>query len=339
MIAQGMNSNRSPGGNQLFQLDQQMRQLVDDASVPLEQKLQQYYNTLKRYQHVYKETYDKPVSVKVVDEDKQLLGKLPVSEVDLVNRLPKPKRQSAKLLLKYVQNNPNISWNNANELVLKGRRVPGSNIYDLITDISKDGRNRAPAIGWEEFTTSLIQQNIPKEAVGNATRWQYIRNKLAPGLPTLPIPPPPPPPPPLPQAPRVPVPQIPVPMPLVPQVQVRAPAQPPQFPPVPPQLPSVPPALEGESEEEEDEEDLFHSPPPVTSRETEEEEEEKLLQKFRSPKTVAQSSPPIAKRLRSARTTSMRGGVSGITTRGSVRGGTSGRRGQLGFGFQWERLY
>ena len=166
--------------NQLSLLDQQMKTILDDSTVPAETKLQQYYNTLRRYENLHATRVPIPVTVEepkkpapvVVPAEQQL----PVSENEVLETVPKTQRQNAKLLLKYVKENPEISFNPQKELVYRGNRVAGSNIFDLVNDMTRNRKHQVPAVGWQEFTEALMTNNIPQGAVGNKQRWEYIRN-------------------------------------------------------------------------------------------------------------------------------------------------------------------
>ena len=170
--------------NQLSLLDQQMKSILDDGSVAPEMKLHQYYNTLRRYETLQGNAARVPVPVTI--EEKQIAvppsapeaaEPLPVAENELIETVPKTQRQNAKLLLKYIKENPEISWNAQKELLYRGNRVPGSNIFDLVNDTTRNRKNQVPAAGWQEFTEALMSQNIPQGAVGNRQRWQFIRNQ------------------------------------------------------------------------------------------------------------------------------------------------------------------
>ena len=153
--------HHSPSGailGQLSLLDQQMKSVLDDTSTTPELKLQKYYSTLRRYETLQDNSSHMSVPVRV-DEGSVIKRDAPTSlpalESAILEQVPKPQRQSAKLLLEHVKENPDISWNQNRELVHKGSVVTGSNIFDLISDFSRNRRNQAPAQGWKEFTDAL----------------------------------------------------------------------------------------------------------------------------------------------------------------------------------------
>ncbi len=173
---------------QLSLLDQQMKSVLDDATTSPDVKLGKYYSTLRRYETLQDNAAQIPVPVRIQEKrlpidpaaveptplDQQ---ELPVGEGEILEQVPHTQQRNAKLLLRYIKENPNIKWNRNKELVVEGSRVAGSNIFDLVSDMTRNRKNPTPATGWQEFTDTLLQQNIPEGAVGNKQRWQYIMNK------------------------------------------------------------------------------------------------------------------------------------------------------------------
>jgi len=175
----------APAINQLSLLDQQMKSILDNEHIPPELKLQQYHNNLRRFGHIQDDAFRVPVPVKLDREQAELFtpktketGDLPVSEHDIMERIPQAQRRNAKLLLEHIRHNPSLRWNDRKELVYNGQRVPNSNFYDLVLDISQNRKQEPPAHGWKEFTEALVSQNIPAGAIGNTYRRQQIRHYM-----------------------------------------------------------------------------------------------------------------------------------------------------------------
>ncbi len=164
--------------NQLSSLDQDMRRILEDYSISPESKLTQYYNTLRRYDTVQGTVgkIERQKTTPTITTPNKMES--PLLDEDLLENVPKSQRNNAKLLLKYVKENPSLKWNSAKELIFNGKRIPGSNIIDLVNDTTRNAKNRAPVTGWKEFTEALMQKNIPRQAVGNNKRWEYIRNQI-----------------------------------------------------------------------------------------------------------------------------------------------------------------
>ncbi len=193
MALQSSMQQHLPSGpilNQLSSLDQQMKYILEDSTHGPESKLNQYYNVLRRYDTMQDNATRIPVPVKIegmkiptetnTTQQPTELETLPMSENEILETVPKNQRNTVKILLKYIRENPSISWNRAKELVHNGQRIPGSNFIDLVLDIMKNRKNQVPAAGWEDFTNALIRENVPQGAIGNTQRWQYIMNQLRP---------------------------------------------------------------------------------------------------------------------------------------------------------------
>ncbi len=172
-----------PTLNQLSLLDQQMKNILEDKNMPADMKYKQYFNTLHRYDALQENSEQKPIPVAVREEKPQQKSHvLPVSENELLENVPITQRRGTRLLMKYIKDNPDITWNNANEMVYKGERIPQSNIYDLVADISRNRRNQRPAVGWYQLAEALTEQNIPETAIGNKQRWAELRQDAVPQM-------------------------------------------------------------------------------------------------------------------------------------------------------------
>ncbi len=170
----------APALSQLSNLDQWMRMILEDKSLFTDLKFKQYYNTLHHYGALKENAEQTPIPVRIQDstiKKSQHAVQLPTNETDLLATVPLAQKRGARLLLKYVRENPEMEWNEAKELVYKGDRIPRSNIFDLISDASRSRKNAVPPIGWQEFANALIAQNVPQNAIGNKHRWEYIARK------------------------------------------------------------------------------------------------------------------------------------------------------------------
>ena len=171
----------APAYNQLSVLDQQMKSVLENSTLSPEQKLQLYYNSLRRFGEIQNSEIRVPVPVRIqpeterVEEAPKEENTLPIPDSDLLSRIPKNKRRGAKLLLDYIRKNPDVRWNAANELIYRGQRIPKSNIYDLLRDFSEDSqKNQKSPAGWRELQEALSMQNLPRGAIGNRTHQELL---------------------------------------------------------------------------------------------------------------------------------------------------------------------
>ncbi len=173
-------TQQAPTLSQLSNLDQQMKSILEDSTISTDVKFKQYYNTLHRYGALKENAEQAPIPVKIQENSKirQLLSD--DDDSDLLAAVPLAQKRGARLLLKYVRENPEMQWNEAKELIYNGVRIPHSNIVDLISDTSRNRKTAVPAIGWQEFADALMAQNVPENAIGNKNRWEYIARRGAP---------------------------------------------------------------------------------------------------------------------------------------------------------------
>ena len=177
--AQQQHLPSAPILKEMSSLDNQMKDILNNPGMPPELKYKQYFNALQRYDAIHENAYNQhsapqppPPDIPWRKPEKQL----PVGEEELLQQIPKPQQRGAKLLVNYIKNNPDLSWNEAKELVYKGNRIPHSNIYDLISNASRNRKHAASPRGWRQFTNALIDQNVPEGAIGNVKLWQHIRD-------------------------------------------------------------------------------------------------------------------------------------------------------------------
>ena len=160
-----------PALAQLSALDMQMKSILESKEMTDEMKFKKYYSTLRQYEEMRQ---DKSATVPMVVEKPAATGALPIPEHELLETVPKAQQRGTKILLKYVQENPDLQWNEQKELVYRGTRIPNSNIISLVSDISRNRKNAVLPSGWKEFAYALADQNIPIEAVGNKQRWEFM---------------------------------------------------------------------------------------------------------------------------------------------------------------------
>ena len=82
-------------------------------------------------------------------------------------------RKKAKLLVSWLENNPNLSWDEDGRVKMYGKPVAGSNIVDLVNDVLRQRKDTEPR-GWEPFAEVLRDMNVPQDFVGNKKRWEWM---------------------------------------------------------------------------------------------------------------------------------------------------------------------
>ena len=150
-------------GEQLVSLDREMKTILNQETDD-DRKAQMYYQTLQKYQNA-KEMVQKPPVATVVEP----------KAGSFVDDIPKPQKSKAEKIFNWLERVPaDISWN------LKGEvdGIPGSNIADLVTELSKAPSKTAPK-GFAEFAEALRKANIPKTLVSNQKHWDTHFNVVA----------------------------------------------------------------------------------------------------------------------------------------------------------------
>ncbi|XP_044591455.1 uncharacterized protein LOC123269684 [Cotesia glomerata] len=93
----------------------------------------------------------------------------------IIESVPKKLRSNCARVLKRLRKAPTalISWDDRGCVTIKGRKIPHSNITDLVNDIIRP-RRQAKAIGRQQFAKVLQTLNIPREFIGNRAYFNNV---------------------------------------------------------------------------------------------------------------------------------------------------------------------
>src|SRR5688572_28399856 len=161
------------------------RNIADDEKAKL------YSNSLSRYLNI-----DKPnvVSTTLKSEDvtasdvvaataTATTASEKASESDSKNveslvleTVPKKWKSQASRLLTHIKNNPDVTWSEKGELVLKNTTIPKTHAVDLVNDLLRKRTSTSSPSGWKQLANALKDYNIPHELIGNEDRWKYINS-------------------------------------------------------------------------------------------------------------------------------------------------------------------
>ena len=137
---------------QLSNLDEQMKRIIDSAE-PSDVKAKHYEQIIQTYFNIRSK------------DDQPIATVQPVNPAWLTG-LGKSYASKGKMLEEFVKSGSGLQWNEKNEIIYKGNRIAGSNIIDLIHTFSKPKVAKKP-VGWKEFGSALIDNNVPRAAIGN----------------------------------------------------------------------------------------------------------------------------------------------------------------------------
>ena len=91
-----------------------------------------------------------------------------------VESVPQRFQKKAKQLLKHVERIKDLSWTPAGEMVYRGQKIPRSNIVDLVGDMMRHRRSVPDPAGWKVFASALKRSNVPLEFIGHQGRRRWV---------------------------------------------------------------------------------------------------------------------------------------------------------------------
>ena len=155
-------------GQQLVTLDTEMKDILN-AELPDAVKAQKYFQTLQKYMTT-KEIATTPKEVKKE-------ATTPTSTLSPVDDVPIKQRKKAEQIFNWIKRvaPDTISWNRRGEV----EGIPGSNIADLVTELTKVRSTTTPA-GFAQFTDLVKDANIPQALVANKDHWDTYFNPAPP---------------------------------------------------------------------------------------------------------------------------------------------------------------
>jgi|SRR5688572_1644752 len=156
------------------------RNIADDEKAKL------YSNSLSRYLNIDKpnvvtttfksedvtasDVVDAAASEKASESDSKNVESL------VLETVPKKWKSQASRLLTHIKNNPDVTWSEKGELVLKNTTIPKTHAVDLVNDLLRKRTSTSSPSGWKQLANALKDYNIPHELIGNEDRWKYINS-------------------------------------------------------------------------------------------------------------------------------------------------------------------
>lgn len=173
----------SPLIKSMSSLNQQMNNILDDASMPAEMKIKNHDQMFQRYLNYQKQQENHIPTVKIHSsvESKPQEPQLqkpqdgpsenkPISDTEILDTVPKRFRPQAEGLLRWMKKSPEaVQWDDKGEVILDGKSIRGSSISDLINDSLRTRKGFNPT-GRDDFTQVLAKLNTPEDFVRNDDR-------------------------------------------------------------------------------------------------------------------------------------------------------------------------
>ena len=153
------------------------RNIADDEKAKL------YSNSLSRYLNI-----DKPSIVTTTSKSDDVTAAAVAASATTIENATDPKnveslvletvpkkwKSQASRLLTHIKNNPDVTWSEKGELVLKNKTIPKTHVVDLLNDLLRKRTSTPSPSGWKQLANALKDYNIPHELIGNEDRWNYI---------------------------------------------------------------------------------------------------------------------------------------------------------------------
>ena len=162
----------------LTNLDREMLTILKDDSLPIDVKHLKYNQILKKFQTAKHES-EKPIKIEIhkMSTDSKEFDEEPAQydslQDEITDTVPHRFQKQANLLLKYARKSPHIKWSDKGEMIVDGNKIVGSNIVDIINDLSRD-RKTQPALGSDVFLKKLVDENVPTEIIVNKKRLSLL---------------------------------------------------------------------------------------------------------------------------------------------------------------------
>jgi hypothetical protein len=153
--------NKDPNLQALNKLEGQMIDTLEANKMSNEEKLALYQNLFHRYGNIDRqqrqETSPQPTLVTRPSIDQ------------LTEYIPKNQKMKGKILLDFLNNNPDVKWTDRGQVVVKGEVVEDSNMVDVFRELLRDRslKGQPPVKGAVELARVLAENNIPRDAISN----------------------------------------------------------------------------------------------------------------------------------------------------------------------------
>lgn len=150
--------------------------VFNDASKPSDVKMSEYKEAMNDFSVLRDRVKDvrapSPPLKKVTDNDRVV--------DDAVNLMPTTLQSNARKLLDRIKDDKRISWTPNGEVSIRGKRLPGTNIADLVGDVIRPTKTAMPER--ERFLDALAETNTPETLIRNKTALDQYRKVKSKGI-------------------------------------------------------------------------------------------------------------------------------------------------------------
>lgn len=172
LVPHEMIGENESSSKHLYDLDNEMLKILKDKNMPEDIKMVHYSQILHRHRiAAHKQNEPFQLEIKEASEPRKISDEI---KQTIIATVPKKWHKQASMLLDYANNTKSMTWSDNRELIVNGNKIKGSNIVDLINDLSRDRKKMEPAVGVEVFLKKLLEENIPREIVVNKKRFELL---------------------------------------------------------------------------------------------------------------------------------------------------------------------
>lgn len=166
----------NPEKRELHRAEAEMKNVLD-REIPEDEKIRLFTEELNSLKSRY-EKLTKPKPLKVVMEKNDDAPEKSYSlEDNIVKSLPKSSQAEGELLLNHLKNHPDvIKWNDRGEIIFKGDVIPGSNLTDLISNVTTMRKSSIPLLPQTVFLKALSETNTPESWIRNRTSKKLLQS-------------------------------------------------------------------------------------------------------------------------------------------------------------------
>lgn len=167
-------------------LDEEMQQILNSKNMDDSEKWKLYKQALHRFLHIA-ENKRQPINIPIVElggnvherrMDEAVAGVGPVEGgpmEEIVDSFSKTYRSDARNILRFMKRGGSlISWDGDYTVYVSGKKIPDSNIVDILNGIVKIRMRDYTPPGWHEVLNALKAMNVPKEYINNSKALKEI---------------------------------------------------------------------------------------------------------------------------------------------------------------------
>ena len=151
------------------------QRLDDDTKMNEYREMMQDFSTLRDRQGHVQQAQQPTVKNQQVQEDREKKD----DDIDaaVVDALPNSQKVNAKKLIQLLRSHGNnvVSWTPQGDVSIRGQRLQGVNIVDLVGDVVRTTPSKSMPPQREQFLNALAQVNIPETLVKNRMALEHYR--------------------------------------------------------------------------------------------------------------------------------------------------------------------